>query len=58
MPGAAGGVRWYELRNLSTTPAIFAARFGAPVFDLLVTWSTVKEPMLREAIVRFRKHST
>jgi hypothetical protein len=35
---------------LSTTPGIFAARFGAPVFDRLVAWSTVKEPMLRDAI--------
>jgi hypothetical protein len=35
---------------LSTTPGVFAARFGAPVFDRLVTWSTVKEPKLREAI--------
>jgi hypothetical protein len=35
---------------LSTTPGVFAARFGAPVFDRLVAWSTVKEPKLREAI--------
>ncbi len=37
---------------LSTTPGVFAARFGAPVFDRLVAWSTVKEPMLRDAIRR------
>jgi hypothetical protein len=35
---------------LSTTPGVFAARFGAPVFDRMVAWSTVKEPKLREAI--------
>jgi len=35
---------------MTTTPGVFAARFGAPVFDRLVAWSTVKEPMLREAI--------
>ena len=35
---------------LSVAPGVFASRFGAVVFDRLVTWSTVKEPMLREAI--------
>ena len=35
---------------LSVTPGVFAARFGAPVFDKLAAWSTVKEPKLREAI--------
>ncbi len=35
---------------LSTTPGVFAARFGAPVFDAMVSWASVKEPMLREAI--------
>ncbi len=35
---------------LTETPGVFAARFGAPVFDRLVAWSTVKEPRLREAI--------
>ncbi len=35
---------------LGTTPGIVAARFGRPVFDLLVGWSGVKEPVLREAI--------
>jgi hypothetical protein len=38
------------VQALTTTPAVFAARFGAPVFDRLVAWSTVKEPMLRDAI--------
>jgi hypothetical protein len=36
---------------LETTPGVFAARFGAPVFDALVGWCSVKEPMLREAIL-------
>lgn len=35
---------------LSIAPGAAAARFGVVVFDLLVKWSTVKEPMLREAI--------
>jgi hypothetical protein len=37
---------------LSVAPGMFASRFGAPVFDRLVAWSTVKEPMLREAIAK------
>jgi hypothetical protein len=37
---------------LSIAPRVFAGRFGAPVFDKLVLWSTVKEPMLRDAIVK------
>jgi hypothetical protein len=36
--------------TLGTTPGMIAARFGPPVFDRLVAWSTVKEPLLREAI--------
>jgi hypothetical protein len=35
---------------LSVAPGVLAARFGAPVFDRMVSWSTVKEPLLREAI--------
>jgi hypothetical protein len=35
---------------LSVAPGVLAACFGAPVFDRLVDWSTVKEPMLRDAI--------
>jgi hypothetical protein len=35
---------------LGVTPAAAAARFGVPIFDMLAGWSTVKEPMLREAI--------
>jgi hypothetical protein len=37
---------------LSETPGVVAARFGAPVFDRMVAWSSVKEPMLREAIAK------
>jgi hypothetical protein len=29
-----------------------AARFGVPVFDMLVRWSAVRDPILREAIAR------
>ena len=35
---------------LTTCPGVIATRFGRPVFDRLVGWSAVKEPMLREAI--------
>ena len=35
---------------LGATPAAVAARFGVPVFDMLVRWSATKEPFLREAI--------
>ena len=38
------------LDALSTTPGVFAARFGAPVFDAMVGWTTVKEPKLRDVI--------
>ncbi len=37
---------------LGTAPGLLAARFGVPVFDTLVAWSTVKEPLLRDAITR------
>jgi hypothetical protein len=37
---------------LSTAPSELAARFGAPVFDLLVRMSDVKEPVLRDAIAK------
>ena len=37
---------------LSVSPGVFAARFGVPVFDQLVRWSTVKEPKLRDAITK------
>lgn len=35
---------------LAKTPNLLAIRFGTPVFELMKKWSTVKEPMLREAI--------
>jgi hypothetical protein len=35
---------------LETAPGLVAARFGVPVFDMLVRWSTVQEPALRRAI--------
>jgi hypothetical protein len=35
---------------LSIAPGAFAARFGVPVFDHLVTWSNSEDPELRGAI--------
>jgi hypothetical protein len=35
---------------LSSAPSALAARFGPPVFDMLVRWTATKEPWLREAI--------
>jgi hypothetical protein len=35
---------------LGASPGVVAARFGAPVFDLLVRMSDIEEPVLREAI--------
>lgn len=40
---------------LAVTPGVVAGRFGSVVFDRMVTWSTVKEPMLREAIEKSLK---
>ncbi len=37
---------------LATSPGVIAARFGRPVFDRLVAWSAVKEPMLRDAVAK------
>jgi hypothetical protein len=37
---------------LGVAPSVAALRFGVPVFDLLVRWSTVKEPILRDAIAK------
>ena len=37
---------------LSMAPSELAARFGAPVFDLLARMSDIKEPALREAIAK------
>jgi hypothetical protein len=33
---------------LTSAPAAIAARFGVPVFDMLVRWSAVSDPVLRE----------
>jgi hypothetical protein len=35
---------------LAIAPAAFAARFGVPMFDRLVTWSNTEDPELRGAI--------
>ncbi|MEA2751845.1 MAG: hypothetical protein QOI41_5988 [Myxococcales bacterium] len=35
---------------LSSAPGAFAARFGVPVFDHMVTWSNTEDPELRGAI--------
>jgi hypothetical protein len=40
------------VEQLEKAPSPIAARFGMPLFDLLVSWSAVKEPALRELIVR------
>jgi hypothetical protein len=37
---------------LGTCPAVLAARFGPPAFDVLVRMGDVKEPMIREAIAK------
>jgi hypothetical protein len=37
---------------LGTAPSELGARFGPPVFDVLVRMSDVKEPVLREAIAK------
>jgi hypothetical protein len=37
---------------LGECPGVVAAKFGEPVFDLLVRMSVIKEPMLREAIAK------
>lgn len=38
------------LDALGTGPGLVAARFGVPVFDMLVRWSAVQDPVLRAAI--------
>ncbi len=35
---------------LASTPRAVAARFGVPVFDMLIRWTATKEPFLRDAI--------
>jgi hypothetical protein len=37
---------------LGACPAVLAARFGPPAFDVLVRMGDVKEPMIREAIAK------
>jgi len=42
---------------LGQAPGQVAARFGVPLFDMLVRWSTVEDPELRKAIeVTLRSH--
>ena len=44
-----GTRRWW--RCSGTAPALLAARFGyVPVFDMLVRWSAVADPVLREVV--------
>lgn len=38
------------IETLAKAPALVAARFGVPVFDMLVRWSATKDPVLREGI--------
>jgi hypothetical protein len=38
------------LEALGTTPGLVAVRFGVPVFDMLVKWAGVKDPVLREVV--------
>lgn len=38
------------LEALGASPGLVAARFGVPVFDLLVRWAAVQDPALRAAI--------
>jgi hypothetical protein len=40
------------LLALGTCPAVLAARFGPPAFDVLVRMGDIKEPMIREAIAK------
>ena len=42
---------WKALHEeLGRAPAAAAARFGQPVFDMLVRWAAVEMPELRDAI--------
>jgi hypothetical protein len=40
------------LETLATTPRATAARFGVPVFDMLVRWTETKDPVLREIVAK------
>jgi hypothetical protein len=37
---------------IGESPATMAVRFGVPVFDMLVRWSAIDDPVLRETIAR------
>jgi hypothetical protein len=37
---------------LGATPSAVGLRFGVPLFDLLVGWSTTREPALREVVAK------
>lgn len=38
------------IETLARIPALVAARFGVPVFDMLVRWTATKDPVLREGV--------
>jgi hypothetical protein len=38
------------IATLAESPPVLAVRFGVPVFDLLGTWATTKDPVLREVV--------
>lgn len=38
------------IETLGTVPGAVAARFGVPVFDMLVRWAAAKDPALREVV--------
>jgi hypothetical protein len=37
---------------LASAPSALAARFGVPVFDMLVRWAAAKDPLLRGVVVK------
>jgi len=37
---------------LAATPGALATRLGVPVFDMLERWSSVKDPVLREVVLK------
>lgn len=43
---------------LGTGPGLVAARFGVPVFDMLVRWAAVQDPVLRAAIEQTLRFKT
>jgi hypothetical protein len=38
------------MEALGATPALVAARFGVPVFDMLMRWASAQDPELREVV--------